>query len=721
MTLIPTLLKRRPKAVFSTAAGEIAPTRSQISWPAVTMAVALMISSHHGYTADQDSTMEPDADMAEDLKSLAPDAIIEQRTVPNIRMDVPHEVMDVAYGEFLFDFFQNREFEAILKALIAKHKNALPNHDQQVDVLLGPMYLKYGMLEEAERIFTELLASAVDANKQHQIWFMLAEIHYKKSNFQKSLNILKTHIDYPEPKLADQIELLAALNYLTMGEMDKALHHLKNVQNAGELGIYALYNTATAYARLEQHEEAERYFKLVMKSIKRDRLPKELKERAALALGKYYLENERWADAKASFETVRLQGPAANTALLGLGWSYLNNEDPMGALAPWLELQKRHNADPAVQEAHLNVPYIFEQLGALQSALDGYRKADEHFQAAHGEMEATKSQINDSLWIDSLTPAESFSHNPMDPIPPFSPPNVDSSHYLYKFFASHPFNEQYRSYRNLQSVIQNLQDWRERLPIYQEMIAANLDHLKALAPYATDVLINAKKTQAEVRSQLAGVASQLDFALDNDDNTATADATQIKLLDRIKRLESKIAELEPTIENQLLRDRFRVVKGLLNWDLNDTAIERRWELVKDRVFIENQLSELEANFIAVDQAVKDRRTRFDGFDERISALDARLTELESTARSQMKLHRAALRSTALGILEIHQSHLNELRANAIFAIARLQDMAYVQGKEDVNESDKIELPDTKVRSRDQGKGSLFDIPLKSLFDFDDGA
>ena len=336
-------------------------------------------------------------------------------------------------------------------------------------------------------------------------------------------------------------------------------------------------------------------------------------------------------------------------------------------------------------------------------------------------MEATKSQINDSLWIDSLTPAESFSHNPMDHIPPFSPPNVDSSHYLYKFFASHPFNEQYRSYRNLQSVIQNLQDWRERLPIYQEMIAANLDHLKALAPYATDVLINAKKTQAEVRSQLAGVASQLDFALDNDDNTATADATQIKLLDRIKRLESKIAELEPTIENQLLRDRFRVVKGLLNWDLNDTAIERRWELVKDRVFIENQLSELEANFIAVDQAVKDRRTRFDGFDERISALDARLTELESTARSQMKLHRAALRSTALGILEIHQSHLNELRANAIFAIARLQDMAYVQGKEDVNESDKIELPDTKVRSRDQGKGSLFDIPLKSLFDFDDGA
>lgn len=649
-------------------------------------------------------------------------------TASIMAVDQPHPVVDMAYGEFLFDFYQNRAFSALIHTLVSRHKQALPNNAAHVDVLSGPLYLRYGMLQEAERLFTDLLATTTSQERQHQIWFILAEIYYKKSQYQKSLSLMSEHIDYPSESLADKMELLAALNHLMLNNNERALNHLNNIQDVAQWGPYSLFNTAITYARLDQPEQAEHYFMRILRLTSDDPLLPVVKERAFLALGKQYLTYERWPEARRAFENIRLQSPVANHALLGLGWAYANSDDPMGALAPWLELRDRHQADPAVQEAYLNVPYVYEKLGALQSALNGYREAEQHFVLAHGMIEQTRAQVASDDWISALTPADPLAHNPMSPVEAFALPLSDASHYFYRFFASHRFNESYRRYRDLQNLWQNLADWRDRLPVYSEMAANNQQHLAGIAPFAAQTLDNAQALQAHSRTTLNRLNTQLGEAIARNDIRVTATDTEVALLQRLDDVGRKLAALPQTPGHDSLRERFRILRGVLDWDLQHQAIDRRWERRKDSAYISAQLDQIEERLQSTVAAYEHKQQQYAGFDQRITALDERLQALQSQTREQMAQQKGLLRAAANQLLDAHQQHLNDLQAYARLSIARLQDKAYVEStqREDLPAAPAQPAPRRPARPAAEAadsvdieairraRESLFPTPLKDI-------
>ncbi len=74
-------------------------------------------------------------------------------------------------------------------------------------------------------------------------------------------------------------------------------------------------------------------------------------------------------------QRVRLRGPFASKALLGVGWADAIAGDYRAALVPWLELVDRDLLDSAVQESFLAVPYALGRLEAHGSAVDRYQRA----------------------------------------------------------------------------------------------------------------------------------------------------------------------------------------------------------------------------------------------------------------------------------------------------------------------------------------------------------
>ena len=66
-------------------------------------------------------------------------------------------VKDLYYGEVLFHFYQQHDFEALTKLLVARHAARLPNHTEEAELLLGGLYLAYGQHEQAGAIFARLL------------------------------------------------------------------------------------------------------------------------------------------------------------------------------------------------------------------------------------------------------------------------------------------------------------------------------------------------------------------------------------------------------------------------------------------------------------------------------------------------------------------------------------------------------------------------------------
>jgi len=182
----------------------------------------------------------------------------------SVRLDKPHSVKDLAYGEFLFDFYQERYFSAISKALVAEKRGLLKHHNTQTQVLLGSLYVGYGMLDEAEGIFNNLLQSAASVEIRNRVWFHLSEVYYKRGSHEKSINIIQTHINKPQASLKDDVELLFAQNLIATNKLEEAQSHLKNIIDNKDFSRYAKFNLASAHSMLGDNEKANELYYDIM-------------------------------------------------------------------------------------------------------------------------------------------------------------------------------------------------------------------------------------------------------------------------------------------------------------------------------------------------------------------------------------------------------------------------------------------------------------------------
>src|ERR1700744_6212312 len=73
----------------------------------------------------------------------------------------PIRVQDLQYGDVLFHYYQQDDFEALTRLLAYQHWNQLPHHEQDSQLLLGGLYLSLGLYNEAGERFSKLLTPQV--------------------------------------------------------------------------------------------------------------------------------------------------------------------------------------------------------------------------------------------------------------------------------------------------------------------------------------------------------------------------------------------------------------------------------------------------------------------------------------------------------------------------------------------------------------------------------
>ena len=89
-------------------------------------------------------------------------------------------VQDLAYGEVLFEFFQEDYFTALTRLMAAQQRGELPNHGAEAELMLGGMYLSYGQNRLAGEIFERVLAQSVEPEIHDRAWFFLAKIWHQR-------------------------------------------------------------------------------------------------------------------------------------------------------------------------------------------------------------------------------------------------------------------------------------------------------------------------------------------------------------------------------------------------------------------------------------------------------------------------------------------------------------------------------------------------------------
>lgn len=369
------------------------------------------------------------------------------------------QIQNPRIKEAVLDLHQGNYFIGINRLIALRSYADLGQEEELTELLLGTLYLSYGMPKEATEIYLDLLDKGTNTITQEQLWFHVANIQYQRADYkaaEKSLTHIKGNL---ENELGEQQLYLEALLLMRRNQYGPAVDALNKIRSNSELSLYALYNLAVSLAKIGKKEQSIATFDQISKiSGTNDSELQALKDKASVALGYIYLNENAPNKAKFYMQQVQLKGPLSNKALLGLGWTYSALNEHKKSLVTWMELTRRAKTDPSVMEAFLTIPYAYSKLEAMGQSLAGYEIAITEYKNAETRLNKLIAAVRKGEIIKPILSQPRGQKIAPDDIILKLPDSTDR-HYLMYVISSHEFQESYKSYMELKFLSKRLLEW----------------------------------------------------------------------------------------------------------------------------------------------------------------------------------------------------------------------------------------------------------------------
>ena len=597
-----------------------------------------------------------------------------------------HEIRDPHYGDALFYFFEDRYFTSLTGLMVSQHFDRVAHHSDEAEVLRGGMLASYGLTREAGEIFSQLIQRGASPPVRDRAWFYLAKIRYQRGYLPEAEEAIAHVENHLPPELQEEYGLLLA--NLLMARQDYAgaagaLNPLTEKSFFGKTigSRYVRYNLGIALLKSGDPKRGTEFLEQIGKESAANEEFRSLRDRANVALGFSALSESRPKDARVYLERVRLQGLQSSKALLGFGWAADALKDPKLALVPWTELAQRDAGDTAVLEAQIAVPYAYAELGAYGQALERYEGAITAFDRESADLQESIKAIRSGTLIDELV-----EQNPGDEMGWFwnirALPDMPHARHLAQVLAQHEFQESLKNYRDLRFLQRNLDEWRDKLVVFNDMLATRR---KAFADRLPIVLERQQKIGLDALVQRReAVAAEITKGEAEGDGVAFADAKQLELMERLKDVH-KIAD-DPNADPEVAkaRDRVRLVSGVMSWQLAQDSIDRIWRIKKELADIDVELANAQVRVAELAKAQQEEPARFDRFAQRIAAISPALQVMIPRVAGLGREQRREAQDVAIAELTSQQERIAGYTTQARFALAQLYDRAY--GKKETSDA-----------------------------------
>jgi tetratricopeptide (TPR) repeat protein len=373
------------------------------------------------------------------------------------------EVKDLKYGAVLFEFYQQKYFEALVEFAYAQERGGIQNHGTYPELLKGGVSLSYGLDQQAQSIFSQLIAKNASQAIQNRAWFYLAKMLYLRGEIESSVATL-ANIQGDIPRDIDQeYRYLGALANIKLGNFDQAQRISSSFDKNSPYAPFLYFNLGVALGK--QHSYAPAIASLEKAASYRNRNEEldRLADRANMAIAYLYDEEGDGPSSYRQTKLVHTTGIFSNRALLGSAWASVNNDLLREALAPLTVLQERSMAVPEVQEAVLLLPYVYEKLGLIGRAADGFIKAYDRYTDSLEQIDSAKETLRDAdvleLFVrnmdDVLDESDWFGAAPSVSLNSLSP-------FLLDLMSDHSFQSVLKDLRDLYAIRNNLEAWKRK-------------------------------------------------------------------------------------------------------------------------------------------------------------------------------------------------------------------------------------------------------------------
>lgn len=581
-------------------------------------------------------------------------------------------VRDLHYGEVLFHFYQQDEFTALTHLLAVRQAGRVTNHAVDAELLLGGLYLSYGQTDQATAIFDRLLAESADPAVHDRAWHFIGKARYQRGLFAAADAAFERVGTQLSAALRDEHEMLRAQSLMAQGRFDDAAARLENVRSDGDWLSYVRFNLGVALVRMSRDAEGRAQLDRVGRLRSDNPELQALRDKANLALGFAFLHAQDGVRARDVLERIRLDGPHANKALLGVGWADVLQADYRQALTPWLALSDRDPLDSAVQESLLAVPYAFGRIGADGSAAEYYLGAMSSFDRELAGLDAAVVRARTGRIVPALLADDDRTigrwHWQLDRLP-----DTDDARYLYRLIADHAFQDGLRSYRDLVALREHLSAWRDKLAAFENMVdTRSLAHAERL-PTIERRLGGIDPGDLETRRDNLAVTLEMIEAERN--VVGLADETEAEQWSRLAALESSPAWAAP--EAAEARDRWRVLRGVLLWRLDADYRYRLWQARRNLAELDRGLAETAKLSASARLARADRPADLDTEKIRIAALKPRIDVMQARIDEVLQRQETHLQAVIAAELEAQKRRLASYRIQARFALASIYDRTAV--------------------------------------------
>jgi hypothetical protein len=204
------------------------------------------------------------------------------------------------------------------------------------------------------------------------------------------------------------------------------------------------------------------------------------------------------------------------------------------------------------------------------------------------------------------------------------------------------------------------QAYEERLPRVEE----------ALARADIDGMVNRK---LETDSTLNNIENNRDWL-------ALATRSEFEMWGEIAALESTPALRANIPEAAEVRDKIRLLKGVLQWQLERAFQDRLWRIRRNLAEAGEALVATQRSRRQIDETMRNEPLRFVELSDRVYDLGPRIETIKMQVDDALADQRAFLQSIAVGELQAQKQRLSIYTIQARFALAAIYDVSTTTGE-----------------------------------------
>ncbi len=596
----------------------------------------------------------------------------------NLGLSVEDE-LNLLRGNFLFTYLTHDYYLTLF--YLDELNDFRGETDPEAEVMRAAVYLALGMEEDADRIFNEVLESGGQASGD--AWYFLAKRWMKLGEHEKAEQAARHALESDTPprrSFAPEVQMILVSSIAAQNKVEEAEAALAGLSDEEIWAGYAKYNLILAMIRTNYHSPAlESMVDEAVHYLPDTDEGAVLRDRILLVAGIGAMEKDKYRLADRYFREISLSTSFTAPGLLNYGWNFFLEGRYEAAVQPWRVLRGLFNhADPDVIESLVAVPFTLELFQAFNQSVVAYRDIEELLSTSIEDLRTLNDPQLISDWLagwERVNASGDWGWN-RHKLTVFQDDPLTAR--LYPLLDDDAFVDELQLLHDLDRLSADLTDTVRSLDLWADVVDQRRDYLTNLD--AETVLDGYEDRQEELLKKVLDLQSRI--MRERKDVFGYASAEEKDNVDRLARVVENIIALqkaEPTNpELGSYKERWRRMRGLLLWQVNEARPQRQWDADSDHMALRNETDRLFAQLEYTRNSLIWADSSWKGFMPRIEALRLDAVSLQAYSRTMHRMQKDYVIALVQEDMNTLDKRLTLYLAQTRLALARLYDDALQQ-------------------------------------------